>query len=349
MGTLEFDLAGFEEVGQEHQGKESVAQESEGGKEAKVAEEVAVCEQEAQESAYSGDAAQNDGGALISQEFLDVSYVVEVDEYVQAVADGNAQDDGAKAQGHEGHVAFDPVHAGHGEEGAVDDREYLVQDEADVMEAEHHDNEDEEQGQANGPYEVPLDGAGVGNAALRVAVNQDAKVRMCGFKVLAGFVDHLDKAGAFTGVGRDERGGQEGQGYALVQAKEMAVNNVEAAGHALRKGLEENISKAQRVHGYQLGVVAGFIFHDKVGVFYHLGLNGFLGERFFNEGVPGGIQERRKVGQAVFHGAETCFDIQSGEDATDEVAGRVPLLKHVAELIYALSKDEGVDRVQGVP
>ena len=111
---------------QEDKGKQRVANEGEGGKEAEVSQEVALCEEQAHESADGGEAAQENGRRLFPEHLLCISHVIKVDEHVQAVADGYTQHNSADTQGHERHITLNPIHAGHGEQGAVQNRYHLL-------------------------------------------------------------------------------------------------------------------------------------------------------------------------------------------------------------------------------
>ena len=58
MIPLELDLLGIQEMGEEHQRKEGIADEGEGGEQAEVPKKIAFREQQAHESAHGGYAAQ---------------------------------------------------------------------------------------------------------------------------------------------------------------------------------------------------------------------------------------------------------------------------------------------------
>ena len=96
---------------QENEGEQGAAQQGEGGEQTEVAEQVAVGEEQAAEGTYRGDASQENGCGLVSQQFFRVADKEVVDEYMQGVADGHAEHDGAQAQCHERHLAFDPKDA----------------------------------------------------------------------------------------------------------------------------------------------------------------------------------------------------------------------------------------------
>ena len=229
MAALELDLLGIQEVGEEHQRKEGVTQQGEGGKQAEVPQQVTFREQQAQEGAHRGDAAQENGRGFVLQHHFHVSHVVIVDEHVQAVADGYTQHNGTQAQGHQGHEALEPVHAGHGEGRAVGNGEHLLPHKGEAVEAQENDYQDYQQGKTHGPVNVVLDGAGVGNAALRVAVNVQLKIRMAFFVFLLGAGNHAYHLAGFAGVHRVETGGEEGQGYGFVRAEEVTVFHGETA------------------------------------------------------------------------------------------------------------------------
>ena len=77
-----FDLLGIEEMREEHQHKERVAQQGEGGEHAEVPEEIALRKQQAQEGTHGGNATQHHGCALLRKHFLYVGHVIEMDEYM---------------------------------------------------------------------------------------------------------------------------------------------------------------------------------------------------------------------------------------------------------------------------
>ena len=162
--ALEDNLVLVQEMRQEHQGEEGVANQGEGGKQAEVPEQVTFRKEQAHEGAYRGNTAHEHGCAFVPEEFFCIAHVVVVDEHMQAVADGYAQHNGAQAQGHQGHDAsLDPVHAGQGKEGAVYYGDHLLPHEGEAVEAHDDDNQDKEHGQADGPDQITLDGARIGH------------------------------------------------------------------------------------------------------------------------------------------------------------------------------------------
>ena len=73
-------------------------------------------------------------------------------EYVQAVTDGNAKDDGSKAKGHKGHIAFDPVNAGKGEQGSVNYGNHLLPHKPEGVETQDHYHKNHQEGEAHRPH-----------------------------------------------------------------------------------------------------------------------------------------------------------------------------------------------------
>ncbi len=295
-----------QEMRQEDQGEESVADEGEGGEKAEIPEQVAFREKQAQEGADGGDAAQEYGRGFFPERLFRVSHIVIVDEDVQAVADGDAQHDGADTQGHQGHIALYPVHAGHGEDGAVEHRDHLLPHKGQPVETQQHDHEDQQEGQADGPDQVPLDGAGVGIAIVRVAVHQDADLGMLGFHFPFQLVHHLHQARAGAGIGGAEARGEEGQGDGFVRAEKVPAVDGDAAhaAGALTQDIVQQGPQVQRVHGNQLRSFAGFVFHDNVVVPGHLFLEGLRLQGMRDEGIPGGVDETGQMREAEVHGLQ---------------------------------------------
>ena len=95
MRALEDNLVLAQEMRQEHQGEEGVANQGEGGEQAEIPEQVTFRKEQAHEGAYRGDAAHEYGRALIPEHFFCIAHVVIVDEHMQAVADGYTQHNGA--------------------------------------------------------------------------------------------------------------------------------------------------------------------------------------------------------------------------------------------------------------
>ena len=217
------------------------------------------------------------------------------------------------------------------------------------METQEHDNQDQEEGQADGPDQIPLDGTGIGNAALRIAVYQDVGVRMLGLKFHLELVHHTDQTGAGTGVGGREGRGEEGQGHGLVRAEEVAVVDSDSA-HAggLAQDFAQEVPQAQRIHGNQLRVFAGFIGHHYLIVSGHLLLEGFLLQFLLDEAVPGSVDERRKMAEAEVHGFQRRINVQSCEYALEIVRGAVPLLQRGAVFLYQRTQFFGCQGIESI-
>ena len=113
-------LDGRQEMWQENKGEQSASQQGERGKQTEIAEQVAFGEEQATESAYRGDAAQEHRRRLIQKQLFGVADEEVVDEHMQTVADADTQHDGAYAQGHQRHAALDPINAGKGEHRAIE-------------------------------------------------------------------------------------------------------------------------------------------------------------------------------------------------------------------------------------
>ena len=132
-----------QEVRQEDEGEEGVADEGEGGKEAEVLEQVALREEQPEERADGGEAAEAYRHGLLLEHLLHVAHKALVDNDMQAVAECDAQNHGADAEGHQRHSALDPVHAGQGEEGAVGHGQHVLPDDVGAFEADtQHDKDD---------------------------------------------------------------------------------------------------------------------------------------------------------------------------------------------------------------
>ena len=130
------------------------------------------------------------------------------------------------------------------------------------MEAQQQDDEDDQKGQAYREDEVVPDGAGIGNAAQRGAMYEDTHLWM---RRLEGFplpVQEVIETLRRSGIEGGEARVQEGQCHGLVGAEEMAVLDGETARGAAvfrHQHLQEDVPESQRVHGDELGDLAGFV------------------------------------------------------------------------------------------
>ena len=77
-------------------------------------------------------------------------------------------------------------------------------------------------------------------------------------------------------------------------------------------------------------------------------MDGFGLQGLLHEGVPAGIHEGGEVLDAVFHGVQSGFQLQGGQDAGDQVRGGVLLLQDVAEFFDGVSQEGGGDGVIGM-
>ena len=271
---------------------------------------------------------------------------------MEAVTEGHAQDDGADTHSHQGHTALEPVHTGHREDGSVQHGDHLLPQEGHSVETQNHDDHDQEERDANGPHQVSLDGSGIGNAALRITVYQDADVRVSGLDFLLEFVHHIHQTGAGTGVGGREGRGEEGQGHGLVRAEEMAAVNGDAAhtGILTQDFTHQGVPEVERIHRDQLGVVTGFVFHHNLVVPGHLLGKGLGLQGLLYLGVPGSINEGRKVRHGKIHGFQGRVDIQRHKHSLQIVGSAVPLFQNVAVfLCYGtqLFRTHRIERVAG--
>ena len=345
---LELHLLRLHEVRQEHEGEEGISQEGEGGEEPEVPEQVALREEQAQEGTHRGDAPQGDGRGFLQEHLFHVTHVVVVDEHVQAVTDGDAQDDGAEAQGHQGHVPLDPVHAGQGEDGPVDDGHDLLPDEGPTVETQEQDDEDDEEGNAHGHHQVSADGAGVGNAPEGRSVHEDADFRMGGLEGLPLLGQKVVEPLRSPGVQRGETRGQEGQRHGLVGAEEMPVfDGVTPGGTAFltEEVAEHEVSQSQRVHRHQLRILAGHVLFQQPQVLLHLREDGVRFQRCLECRVQGRVDEGRQVLEPVVHRPEHRAHVDGMQDSGDEPPGRVPLQEGIGESGDTFAEDR---RVHGV-
>ena len=268
---------------------------------------------------------------------------------MQAVADGDAQDDGPEAQGHQGHVSLDPVHAGEGENGPVDDGDDLLPDESPAVEAQEEDDEDDQERDSHGHDQVAPDGAGVGNAPEGRPVHEDADVRMGGLVGLPLLGEEAVKPLGGPGIQRGEARGQESQRHGLVRAEEMTVlDRITAGGTALvrKEFSEKDVAESQRVHGNELRRLARHVLLEGLPVLLHGLVKCFRFQRFLETGVQGRVDERRQVLESIVHRPEHRAHVDGMQDPRDEPPGRIPLEQVLREFLHG--RPEG-RRIRGIP
>ena len=173
---------------------------------------------------------------------------------------------------------------------------------------------------------------------------------MGGLILLLGLLDHIHQAGGLAGVCGIEGRGDEGQGYALILAEEMAVLHDDGANHSFlpHELVQHDAPQVQRVHGHHLGVVTGFVFHDQVGVLYHLGGNGVMGGSALQHGIPGRVHKGREMLHGILDGAQAGLQVQGGQDAGNVMRGRIPFFQDVAKFLYGVAQQQGIQRVQRI-
>ena len=326
---------------QENQGEERVADQGEGREHAEIAEQFALGEHQAAEGADGCQTAQEDRRGFFTQHPFRVCDVVEMDQDVETVTDGDAEDDGSETQCHQRHVALDPVHAGHGEDGAVGYGDDLLPDERPVMEAQQDDNQDDDERDAHRHEKVFLEGAGVGYAAERIAEGQDADLGVGRLERIPGLLQHVVEAGRDAGVHSVEGRVHESERRALVGEEEMTVHDRVAAHVAAFPGqdaVNQNPAQVERVHRNHRRGASVLVLHDEVIVLPHLGFDGFRGHRRVETAVPGGIDEGGEMGEGIIRRAEGHVGVQPVQEAFDEVSGGVPGLKLGRELVHVLSE-----------
>ena len=256
-----------QEMRQENQHEEGVADEREGGEHTELLEQVALGEEESDEGPDGGEAAEADGQGLFLQHLLHVAHKALMDNDMQAVTERDAQHHGADAEGHQRHTALNPVHARQREKGAVGHGQHVLPGDIEALEAETEDNQDNQQRDADCEVDVARHDAVVVARAHHAAVHQHFDVGVRFLEFTDTVVDMVHQLAAQFSVERLEIRGDVDECHRAVGAEEVSVDESETqtggeVGHQV-------LAEVERVGGHHIGDGAGLVVHDQLVVVGH--------------------------------------------------------------------------------
>ena len=182
-------------------------------------------------------------------------------------------------------------------------------------------------------------------------MDKELDVGMGLFVFLFGAVNHPHHPPGPAGIHGVETGGEERQGHGFVRAEEVSALHGKA-GHGTflaHEPADDDIPKADGVHGHQLGVQTGFIVHYDVVVLRHDLVYGLFLQQFLDIPIPRGVHERGKMAKAEIHGREGQVRIQGGKDAGYVHAGGILLLQDVTEFFHGGTQFTGGYRMLRIP
>ena len=261
-----------------------------------------------------------------------------VNQYVETVADGYAQDYRTDSQRHQGHISLYPIHTGEGEERSVKHGAHHLEYESALAEAEQQENHYDYQRDAYGQHHIALDGACVGDAAQRVAVGQHLHEGMLLLERLARLLQQMVEPGRLARFHLGEAGREEGHHNALVGTEEVAVlDGVVADGGLFFGGHKlghQSVAPSQRVDADDLYGIARHILLQHLPVLLHLpvdGLRGAEGVEFLIERV---VYEGGQMAESVVHRAERGLHLEGAENAADVLEFGVAVEQRLGEFVH---------------
>ena len=128
----------------------------------------------------------------------------------------------------------------------------------------------------------------------------------------------------------------------------MAVLDGETARGAAvfrHQHLQEDVPESQRVHGDELGDLAGFVRLQQRQVLLHRSLHGLRLQRLGERCVKGCVNESGKMLEPIVHRAQHGTHVQVVQDAADVPAGRVLLKQGFAIFVQAGAQGGGILRI----
>ena len=131
----------------------------------------------------------------------------------------------------------------------------------------------------------------------------------------------------------------------------MAAVNGDAAhtGILPKDFTHQGSAEVERIHRNQLSLISAFVVHHNLIVPGHLLDKGLGLQGFLYQGIPGGINKRRKMSQAKVHSFQSRINVQRHQNALQVMGGAVSLFQDVAVFLRNGTQLIRAHRIKGVP